>query len=185
MLLGSAGLAARCLQNSRLVVGLSWPSLAAALQEEVRAGQWAVLYPARAVADKGSKDAPDGVGQGATTATLPERLVCTNARHARQDTKGLRGIIALDGTWSQAKTLWWRNAWLLKCARLSINSTEASIYGKLRKQPKRHCLSTLEAVAEALTALGEADEVRCHMRRVFRTLIQRVRDDAGDMRKTK
>ena len=45
----------------------------------------------------------------------------------------LEGIVILDGTWSQAKTLWWRNAWLLKLGRVVVAPHEPSIYGKLRK----------------------------------------------------
>ncbi len=68
---------------------------------------------------------------------------------------GLDGIVALDGTWAQAKTMWWRNAWLLKLKRLVLHPSRPSLYGKLRKEPRRECLSTIESVAEALEALGE------------------------------
>ena len=39
--------------------------------------------------------------------------------HARcaKISSNLKGIIVLDGTWSQAKALWWRNPWLLKLRR--------------------------------------------------------------------
>ena len=54
--------------------------------------------------------------------------------------------------------------------------TRSSIYGKLRPEPKRHYVSTLEAVAEGLDALGEDPSVRTELRKVFRTLVQRIRD---------
>jgi DTW domain-containing protein YfiP len=67
----------------------------------------------------------------------------------------LKGIVLLDGNWKQSKTLWWRNPWLLKLNRLLLSPTENSRFGLLRKQPRARCLSTLEAGAESLMALGE------------------------------
>jgi hypothetical protein len=86
----------------------------------------------------------------------------------------------LDGTWSQAKTLWWRNPWLLKLPRIAINPREPSMYGKLRPEPARDHVSTLEAIADVLPALGEPDTTRDNLRRLMRTMLQRVRDRAKD-----
>jgi hypothetical protein len=88
----------------------------------------------------------------------------------------LEGIVVLDGTWSKAKTLWWRNPWLLKLSRLTITPSEPSIYGRLRAEPKREYVSTLESVAAALTLCGEPAEIEAGLKRVFRTMVQRVRD---------
>jgi DTW domain-containing protein YfiP len=101
------------------------------------------------------------------------------------DAPPLEGLIVLDGTWSQAKTLWWRNPWLLKLARVSLVPREPSMYGKLRKEPRREWVSTLEAVADVLPALGaEADrerheESRTELRKLMRTMLQRTRDALG------
>jgi DTW domain-containing protein YfiP len=83
----------------------------------------------------------------------------------------LEGIIILDGTWSQAKTLWWRNAWLLKVRRAILNPTHKSLYGRLRKEPRKECLSTIESIAETLTALGEPQKVGDDLRGVFSKLL--------------
>jgi hypothetical protein len=88
----------------------------------------------------------------------------------------LEGIIALDGTWSKAKTLWWRNPWLNKLNRLTLKPSAPSIYGRLRAEPKREFVSTLESVAAALTLCGEPEEIEAGLTRTFRTLVQRVRD---------
>ena len=63
------------------------------------------------------------------------------------------GIILLDGTWAQAKTLWWRNAWLLKTRRMHLVPKQKSLYGNIRKEPRPECVSTLEAAAETLSFL--------------------------------
>ena len=84
--------------------------------------------------------------------------------------------MVLDGTWSKAKTLWWRNPWMTKLKRLTLKPAQASIYGSLRAEPRRECVSTLESVAAALTLCGESPEIEAGLSRVFRTMVQRVRD---------
>ena len=94
-------------------------------------------------------------------------------RSARKSTKG---IIVLDGTWSQAKTLWWRNAWLLKCWRAALVPQQKSLYRELRKEPSRECVSTLESAALALTELGESPALEKSLREVFDRMLGRYRD---------
>jgi len=91
----------------------------------------------------------------------------------------LAGVVVLDGTWTQAKSLWWRNPWLLKLHRLALRPAEPSIYGRLRKEPRAGFVSSLEAVADALVANGEAEEIRASLRRAMRTMVQRARDAAA------
>jgi DTW domain-containing protein YfiP len=154
-LLGSAQIVAASLPKAKIVVGLSWRNLAHALgEEDVDPSRWAVLFP--------DKESP---GNRVTTRG-GEKL----------DPASLEGIIVLDGTWSKAKTLWWRNAWLNKLNRLSLVPKQPSIYGKLRAEPRREFVSTLESVTAALTLCGESPEIEAGLARVFRTLVQRVRD---------
>jgi hypothetical protein len=143
--LGTARIAHLALRNSTMRVGLSWPNLSKALGRPAVHGDWGVLY------------------LGAQTEKLaraqatPERLTISAKAGKLVDAAdaGLEGIVVLDGTWAQAKTMWWRNAWLLKLKRLVLHPPRPSLYGKLRKEPRRECLSTIESVAEALEALGE------------------------------
>ena len=152
--LGSAQILAASLPQAQIVIGLSWPNFAKALGEEgADAKRWAVLFPDREAA--GSQV----TGRGSVTS--PSEL---------------EGIVVLDGTWSKAKTLWWRNPWLSKLNRLTLTPKQPSIYGHLRAEPRREFVSTLESVAAALTLCGEAPEIEAGLLRVFRTLVQRVRD---------
>ena len=41
----------------------------------------------------------------------------------------LEGVVLLDGSWSEAKTLWWRNPWLLRLRRLVLNPRHRSRFG--------------------------------------------------------
>jgi DTW domain-containing protein len=154
-LLGSAQILEASLPKATIVVGLSWRNLGHALKEEgVDASRWAVLFPDR-----------DATGDGVTT-----------RRGAFVEPTLLEGVVVLDGTWSKAKTLWWRNPWLSKLKRMTLTPKTPSIYGRLRAEPRRECVSTLESVAQALTLCGESPEIQAGLERVFRTLVQRVRD---------
>ncbi len=81
--------------------------------------------------------------------------------------KPISGLIVLDGTWAQAKTLWWRNAWLLKTQRIFLVPKEKSKYGNLRKEPRPECVSTLEAVAETLSFFGLDDTIEATLKKTF------------------
>jgi DTW domain-containing protein YfiP len=154
-ILGSAQILVASLPKAKLVVGLSWPNFAAALGEEgADARRWAVLFPDR-------ESAGDEV---------------VARRGGVVEPSALEGIVVLDGTWSKAKTLWWRNPWLTKLSRLTLKPAKPSIYGSLRAEPQRTYVSTLESVAAALTLCGEPPEIEVGLQRIFRTLVQRVRD---------
>ncbi len=146
-------------------VGLSWASLAHCLgEDEPDARCWGVLYP-HSLRKPLPRELLD----------VPVVVLDRNGEPA-DDTARLTGVIVLDGTWSQAKALWWRNPWMLKLQRVVLHPKEPSIYGRLRREPRREALSTLEAVAEALVANGEPESVRAELRKVFRTMVQRARD---------
>lgn len=154
-ILGSAQIVAASLPKAKLVVGLSWRNLAHALDEEsADVRRWAVLFP--------NRESQGGQIEGRGGAPVQP--------------SALEGIVVLDGTWSKAKTLWWRNPWLTKLSRLTLRPTKPSIYGSLRAEPRREYVSTLESVAAALTLCGESADIEVGLSRVFRTLVQRVRD---------
>jgi DTW domain-containing protein YfiP len=144
--LGTAFLAHCQFANSRLVVGLSWPSLAAALgRPSAEPRRWGVLYlgPHKPPAAPRVLTVVDGGG----VALADQDLLLA----------ALDGIIVLDGSWSQAKALWWRNPWLLKLRRLVMAPPRPSLYGSLRKEPRPDSVSTIEAAAFALAEIeGDA-----------------------------
>ncbi len=61
-------------------------------------------------------------------------------------------LIAIDGTWSQAKALLRQNPRLAALPRVAFSPGSPSIY-RIRRQPAEHCVSTLEALARALDVL--------------------------------
>lgn len=166
--LGTARIAQLSLANAELKVGLSWRSHRALLGEDANPSEWGILYLGSGV--KVDAGRPEHVGR-----KKPLTFVGKNGAPTDAPTK-LKGFIVLDGTWSQAKALWWRNAWMLKHKRMILTPAEPSLYGKLRKEPRRECLSTIETIAVALEALGEDPKVSQTLRGHFRKLLQRARD---------
>lgn len=165
--LGTAQIASLCLKNSTLKIGLSWRSLKAVIgKENIDPKKWGVLY----------------LGSGIKTKTYSRILFPVDKKGESypeplidETLKKLEGIILIDGTWSQAKTLWWRNAWLLKCQRLILQNKKPSLYGKLRKEPKRECLSTLESIAETFDALKEDPKIGEALRENFKALLEKYK----------
>jgi DTW domain-containing protein YfiP len=159
--LGTAKLIAATLGRVKLTIGLSWRNLAHALGAPAEQRDWGVLYLGSARASGGSAlVALDRKGQP---------LADQAAARA-----GLKGLVALDGNWSQAKALWWRNPWLARLRRFVVVPDGPSLYGDLRKEARRDAVSTLEAVALALEGL-EGGEVRERLLAAFREMIADAR----------
>ncbi len=163
-LLGTARLAHRALKNSAMKIGLSWPSLSKALGREADPAEWAVLH------------------LGAATADLPpgREVVVLDKKGAPlpdQDKAlaGLKGVVIFDGSWAQAKTLWWRNAWVLKGRRLALNPNNPSLYGKLRREPRREALSTIEAAALTLARIERKPEIEKALGGFFAIMLEKYR----------
>ena len=164
-LLSTAGLICSTLTNARLAVGLSWRNLGHALGRPADGKDWGVLYlgSTHAPKDKGPLVALDGKG---------EPLADQSGARA-----GLEGLVALDGNWSQAKALWWRNAWLTRLRRFVVVPAGPSLYGDLRREARPDAVSTLEAVGLALGVLEGDAAVREKLLVPFRALLAKARAD--------
>lgn len=163
--LGTARLTVLHLKHAVLKIGLSWPNLGKLTGRAVDAQRWAVVY-------LGSVRAKD---------IAPDREIIVVSRKGEalpnQDAvlRDIEGVILLDGTWSQAKALWWRNAWMLKCRRIVLNPQQPSRYGRVRKEPRRDALSTLESAALVLSRLEKKPEIETALTASFEKLLARYR----------
>jgi DTW domain-containing protein YfiP len=83
--------------------------------------------------------------------------------------------VLLDGTWSQAKALWWRNAWMLKCQRVILGPKRPSRYGQLRREPRRDGLSTIEAAGLLLAGLEKRPRIAEALNASFEHMLARYR----------
>lgn len=141
--------------HMRVVIGLSKPNLSKIVNElgwpEPDPKKWAIVYP------KGS-DVKRSIGFSLFSPKTANRPTPDSIPNPRELLRSFEGFIFLDGTWSQAKTLWWRNPWVLKSYRLSLHPNFTSLYGKLRKEPQKSYLSTLESIAYLQSLLDQAPQ---------------------------
>ena len=163
--LATAAATRALLSHAELVVGLSWPNLSRALGRSVDLKRWAVLYLGWA--------RPAALGHLREIIALDRRGEPAADQEAML--RGLEGVVVLDGTWKEAKTLWWRNPWLLKMRRLVLNPEHKSRYGRIRREPRREALSTLEAVALLLKHLDGRPEIEATLLGALDRLIAEAR----------
>ncbi|GLH75575.1 DTW domain-containing protein [Bradyrhizobium sp. SSBR45G] len=165
--LGTARLAAQHFKNAVVKVGLSWPSLAKALGRPVAdPSRWAILY-------LGSAKAADLDPDSEVVALTRKGEAAENQRAIL---KSIDGVVLLDGTWSQAKALWWRNPWMLKCQRVILGPRQPSRYGRLRREPRRDGLSTIEAAGMLMAALERRPEIAAALDSSFERMLARYRE---------
>lgn len=169
--LGTARLTAQHFENATLKIGLSWPSLSKVLGRSVDPQRWAVLYlgsvkPADLATDRDIV-AIDRKGE----AEEGQRAIL----------KDIEGVVLLDGTWSQAKALWWRNPWMLKCRRIILGPAQPSLYGKLRREPRREGLATIEAAGMVLSRLEGRPEIARALHATFERMLARYREVQATM----
>jgi DTW domain-containing protein YfiP len=165
--LGTARVAVLQFKNAMLKIGLSWPSLSKALGRPIAdPSRWAVLYLGSAkVSDLDSN----------------RDIVAVNRKGEVEDDqrgilKAIEGVVVLDGTWSQAKALWWRNAWMLKCQRVILGPARPSRYGKLRREPRVDGLSTIEAAGMLLSGLEKRPEISETLDATFERMLAKYRE---------
>ena len=165
--LGTARLTAMHFKDAVVKIGLSWPSLSKALGRPVHdPSRWAVLYLGSAKVSDLDTDA---------------EIVAINRKgevepHQRAILNDIEGIVLLDGTWSQAKALWWRNAWMLKCQRISLGPKRPSRYGQLRREPRSDGLATIEAAGLLLAALEKRPDITEKLNASFDRMLARYRE---------
>jgi DTW domain-containing protein len=164
--LGTARLTARHFEDAVVRIGLSWPSLSKALGRPVAdPSRWAVLYLGSAkVADLDTDAAVVAIDRKGGL-ELNQRSILGR----------IEGIVLLDGTWSQAKALWWRNPWMLKCQRVILGPRQPSRYGQLRREPRRDGLSTIEAAGMLLAALEKRPDIADTLNSSFERMLAKYR----------
>jgi DTW domain-containing protein YfiP len=171
--IGTARLTVRHFRHAVLKVGLSWPSLTKILGRSVDPQRWAILY----------------LGSAKAAALVPDREIVMLNRKGEperdQDAllRDIEGIVLLDGNWNQAKALWWRNAWMLKCRRVVLGPQRPSRYGRLRRKPRRDGLSTIEAAAMLVSRLENRPEIETALIGGFEKFLAHHRAAQPDPRK--
>ena len=166
--LATAALTLAMLRRAALAVGLSWANLGQALGRPADPRRWAVLY----------------LGSARPRAFGRERDLVALDRHGEPEVdqraalRDLEGAVLLDGSWGEAKALWWRNPWLLKLRRLVLDPQQPSQYNRVRREPRREALSTIEAAALLLSRIDGRPEIEVAMNAALDRLIAETRPRA-------
>jgi DTW domain-containing protein YfiP len=172
--LATAAATVAALRRAKLVAGLSWPNLSRVLGRRADPKRWGVLYlgSARPAALGQERDIPAReiilLGRDGKALADPDAIL-----------RGLEGIVLIDGSWKEAKTLWWRNPWLLKLHRLVANPPRPARIGRLRREPRRDALSTLEAAALVLRHLEAGPNVADALMAALDRLMAAARPPGG------
>ena len=90
-------------------------------------------------------------------------------------------LIALDGTWWQARKLLRLNPMLAALPRVAFTPQRLSDY-RIRRQPAAHCVSTIEALAETLSALEPEAGPFDRLLDPFRAMVARQEWYAAEVR---
>ena len=170
--LSTAALITAMLRQAKLAVGLSWPGLARALGAPAQLKRWAVLHLGVTRPESAERRELSLLGRNGEAIENPRAILA-----------GLHGIVILDGTWSQAKTLWWRNPWLLKLHRIVLDPPHPARLGRLRREPRREALSTIEAAALALRHLEPGPEAAEALTGALDEMLRSVRRPATRRRR--
>lgn len=80
-------------------------------------------------------------------------------------------LVVLDGTWWQAKKLFQHNPELARLPRYSLSPSAPSRY-RIRREPAAHCISTIEAIGEALALLEPGGFDRERWLRPFDAMVE-------------
>jgi DTW domain-containing protein len=163
--LATATLTVTALRRASLAVGLSWANLPHALGRPADTRRWAALY----------------LGSARPRLFGVDREIVAVNRNGEPETdqaavlRDFEGAVLLDGSWSEAKALWWRNPWLLKLQRLVLNPQRPSHYNRVRHEPRREALSTVEAAALLLSRVESRPEIETSLNAALERMIAEIR----------
>ncbi len=144
MPIGTARMASLCLPNSELHVGVNWQQSAALLSAISDPMRPALLlYPGDEAVDA-----------------------------AEQSPAGPVTLVVVNGTWPQAKKMVRENPILNRLPRVAFQPSNPSEY-RIRREPKPHCVSTIEALVYALGAIEGQPERFQSLLLPFRRMIDR------------
>jgi DTW domain-containing protein YfiP len=161
---------------------LLFPSNGAIALDERREGDIEGHAQRHAQADERRRDAPLNAARGgANDAGVWTGLGHSGRREQQQqqqqqqpEKKAL--LVMIDGTWSQARHLLRHSPTMAAaCTHVKFEAEREAIIGALRREPERHCTSTLEACARMLRVVEptpQAEAAAAHMEATLRAMVE-------------
>lgn len=150
--IGTGRLTHLCLSNSLLIEGMDFSADERVLGVLADPTLWpVVLYPGKEAADLGG----DGAAALKRSTPAGRELV----------------VFIIDGTWYWARKMVQANPWLALLPQVRFTPPRASGYGKVRRQPRGHCFSTVEAAHFLIDRLGPASRDHDNMLEVFEAMV--------------
>ena len=131
----------------------------------------ALLYPSEEAIDL---DNPTVVERELLGMLSYEEQQQEQQQHVTADTDKKTLLIAVDGTWGQAKRMFYNSPDLLSiCHQIQFTANTTTVYDRIRTEPDDHCISTSEAVAEALVRLEpNGQRAKQHIHAALEKLVQ-------------
>ena len=120
----------------------------------------------------------------AIRARLPEHAALLYPSPAAPDLAALpaarrpRHLVLIDGTWFHAKKMYDAHAWLRALPQISLTPSRPSRY-RVRREPKVHCVGTLEAIVDALRILEPETRGLNALLRSFEAMVERQASYTG------
>ena len=108
---------------------------------------------------------PDGAALLYPVATATDLAALPAAQRPRH-------LVLLDATWFHARKIYEAHAWLRTLPHVSITASRPSRY-RIRREPKPHCIGTLEAIVDALRIIEPETRGLAGLLRSFETMINR------------
>lgn len=108
---------------------------------------------------------PDGAALLYPGPEAPNLAAVPSPRHPRH-------LVLIDGTWFHAKKMYDAHAWLRELPQFSLTPSRPSRY-RVRREPKAHCLGTLEAIVDALRILEPETRGLDGLLRSFEAMVER------------
>lgn len=82
-------------------------------------------------------------------------------------------LVVIDGTWFHAKKVYDAHEWLRALPSLRLTPSAPSRYTGVRREPRAHCIATVEAIVDALRILEPQTRGLDGLLRTFAAMVER------------
>ena len=172
-----------CVDQVRILKGQCFTSEIDFLQESISEGYEPLLLfpgPGATALDVSTAECIANEDGGGAEGLEQQRRAPEQQRRASQSivaSERKKLLVLIDGTWTQARHMHrWSPSLAAACKQVMFESDAASIIDALRREPEKHCTSTLEAFARALRLVEpteRAEQAASYMEGALSAVVQK------------